>query len=221
MAGNTCWLPWASGCIRSYCIETASGCGTGGRAVALIEHDEAVCRDVLANGLRCVGPDDSEFVRHVGLAKPEVQVRQVLAVEVAVGLAEAQLGLGTVTVADVGREVDPGAQSPATVPYALVGGAVIADDWDDLVDGKLKTPILLTETGNGPPESPFICQGSEVWSNTKVDGTVSAGGSCTNWTVTTGTGDASRSTTSGAFWTESECPNINCGIALPFYCFQQ
>jgi hypothetical protein len=111
--------------------------------------------------------------------------------------------------------------APATVPYALVGGAVIADDWDDLVDGKLKTPILLTETGNGPPESPFICQGSEVWSNTKVDGTVSAGGSCTNWTVTTGTGDASRSTTSGAFWTESECPNINCGIALPFYCFQQ
>jgi hypothetical protein len=36
----------------------------------------------------------------------------------------------------------------ANIPYRLVSGAVVADDWQDLVDGTLDANILTTETGS-------------------------------------------------------------------------
>lgn len=109
----------------------------------------------------------------------------------------------------------------ATIPYTLVGGAVIADNWDDLVDGQLRSAIVLTETGEGPVETFFICQGGEVWSNTSADGTWSGDNSCSGWTTTSGNGATGRYTASGAFWTETDCLSVGCGIQLPIYCFQQ
>jgi hypothetical protein len=113
----------------------------------------------------------------------------------------------------------------ATIPYRLVDGTLVANNYADLTDGTLAAPINKTEAGLAPPTSDF-CGPAKVmvWTSTSVAGLLLApNGTCTNWTSTaTGGaqwGDASM-TTGG--WT-NQCGGGACGGAFvaPLYCFQQ
>lgn len=102
------------------------------------------------------------------------------------------------------------------VPYELVNGTRIADNWDDLVDvDLLVAPINKTEAGLAPPVE-------SVRTNTIYAGTVYSGIShCTNWTSSSGSniryGFTSVTTSS---WTNGG--STTCGPSLlPLYCFEQ
>jgi hypothetical protein len=69
------------------------------------------------------------------------------------------------------------------VPYVLVNGTIVANNWTDLTDGALTNQITTTERGVYEPNS--------VWTNTNSDGSLT-GTSCSDWT-------SSGSTTSGTF----------------------
>ena len=43
--------------------------------------------------------------------------------------------------------------APASVPYRLIDGTTIANDWNDLTDGTIQTPINLDEYGNAVSSS--------------------------------------------------------------------
>lgn len=127
------------------------------------------------------------------------------------------------------------ASSPATrffqspVPYELVDGTVIADDWADLTDGSLQNPINLTEQGSPPPAAPDnTCDGGTptiVWSGTLFNGTSQSVSSpsqrCQDWTSTEGGGRwgnaALHTISSWSAW----CSGGFCEWRAPIYCFQQ
>ncbi|HET7095688.1 MAG TPA: hypothetical protein VFI22_19505 [Thermomicrobiales bacterium] len=107
----------------------------------------------------------------------------------------------------------------AATPYALVDGAVVANDWDDLTSGSLRQAINVFETGG------FLFSSAFAWTNTTTDGQLASandGDSCFNWTgndaaYAGGNGDA---TATDAAWTEASGGN-NCGFPIHLYCFQQ
>lgn len=110
----------------------------------------------------------------------------------------------------------------ATTPYRLVTGALVANNWDDLVDGSIASPIFITERGTGLDGINYICQGAEVWSNTTTAGEWSGVDACGGWTSMTGTGTAARFTQSNANWTDGSCPAIACMYTqIPLYCVEQ
>jgi hypothetical protein len=62
----------------------------------------------------------------------------------------------------------------ATIPYRLVDGTLVANDWTELTSGTLVHPIDHEETG-------ALATGvTEVWTGTLPDGTYE-GDSCKNW----------------------------------------
>jgi hypothetical protein len=125
----------------------------------------------------------------------------------------------------------------AFVPYKLVNGTKVADNWADLTDGSLDHAIDLDEHG-----SPV---GSEtrVWTNTRADGrawdnsTQCAQGPSIDipglWTWSCGApswtaGDCQfqsgkygqANSTSGA-WTGATSSNVACDSQFHIYCFEQ
>ena len=118
----------------------------------------------------------------------------------------------------------------ATVPYTLVNGTVIANNWADLTDGTITSPITVTETGG--------FNDKQVWTNTRANGTPGSdrmytttapdGEHCFNWTY-----DNSFYNTYLGFpfsldanWTDFEtrpCHEDFGSVPAPWglYCFQQ
>jgi hypothetical protein len=123
--------------------------------------------------------------------------------------------------------ISDGSESPgqsfthSAVPYTLVQGTIIAQDWDDLVDGSLLAPINKTETGGVAPVL--------AWTGTGPDGECSFSCSpadyhCLSWTTSDGAygGMHGRTTAMDQAWTEAWSVGAACfssGIGL--YCFQQ
>lgn len=110
--------------------------------------------------------------------------------------------------------------SPATrfaqsgVPYVLVNGTVIANNWTDLVDGQLAAPINVDEHGN-----PTFA--AEVWTGTSADGTA-ATDTCTDWTSTDATVYGQQGVTDRADTAWSNVYLQFCDRALiRLMCFQQ
>ncbi len=106
----------------------------------------------------------------------------------------------------------------ATVPYKLVDGTVIANNWADLIDGTLLAAINVDE--NGDPGS----NGVAVWTATETDGTLISGATtaltCDNWTLTTAQADGGRRDFSSFAWTDAGAPNACTGLDH-LYCFEQ
>jgi hypothetical protein len=102
----------------------------------------------------------------------------------------------------------------ASVPYVLVDGAKIADDWNDLTDGSLHAPIKLDENGEPGDFKSF-------WTGTAADGSNGGAATCTQWTD--GTSGASHgligSPHIGIAWTERT--NLRCFDQAHLYCFEQ
>jgi hypothetical protein len=109
-----------------------------------------------------------------------------------------------------------------TGPYVMTTGAPIADNWDDLVDGSLRTPLNRTETGQISTGGD-ICGGGEVWTNTRFDGLRRSTEHCNGWNSSTGaTSNGGNVTELSAAWTDSSaCPKMSCVSLLPLYCFEQ
>ena len=70
--------------------------------------------------------------------------------------------------------VPSGRLSHASVPYFLVDGTRVADDWADLTDGTLQAPIARDESG-------FSVSTFEVWTDCDSSGTYGGGG-CSDFT---------------------------------------
>lgn len=109
----------------------------------------------------------------------------------------------------------------ATVPYVLVDGTRIADNWADLTDGAIDGFIDQTESGSVPAVS--------IWTGTRANGTEYSGINCNNWTEGTGSAAGIIGATAlngGYFWTGAQASGtgrvtVGCQVSLSFYCFQQ
>lgn len=110
----------------------------------------------------------------------------------------------------------------SSVPYLRVDDTLIASDWDDLVDGQLAHPILLSESGDVPDlgTNPCIPPGTRVvWTGTTAQGTTMPDSTCTNWT---GQGQANwgRIDEISSSWT-AYCILPCAGAEAAFYCVEQ
>lgn len=102
----------------------------------------------------------------------------------------------------------------ATVPYVKVDGTVVANDWTDLTDGTIDSPINLDESGNGFGPTNYVT------SNVNSDGTqTSAANHCSNWTSGTGTVSLGRLNQSSSQW--SAVAGGDCSWGQFLYCFEQ
>ena len=101
----------------------------------------------------------------------------------------------------------------ANVPYVLVDGTRIAEDWDDLVDEELSEPIDLDAAGQA--------QTGDVWTGTLPSGQPFPGGDC--MAFSSGAANIRSLCGSTAFadgrWSEAQTPF--CSTRLRLYCFQQ
>ena len=112
----------------------------------------------------------------------------------------------------------------SSVPYFTVNGVKVVDNWADLIDGTLDSPINVTETGGPPPDSTAPCEHADsVWTNTKANGTLDDPiRSCSNWTSTIGPSVWGWWNLTDYNWTAA-CGGVasECAGQHPFYCFQQ
>lgn len=108
----------------------------------------------------------------------------------------------------------------SNVPYKMLTGEVVANNWDDLIDGTLAKPIYVTEKRTGVTNS--------VWTNTIRNGTIfytTPDRTCNNWTSSTEVfGQTARlglSSANNVYWTNSG-NDQTCNIATnSLYCFEQ
>lgn len=109
------------------------------------------------------------------------------------------------------------------VPYRDVMNTVVADDWDSLTTGNLKSSIYLTEKGEAATSGLHDCVPPPdvvvVWSNTLADGNLrSEAESCASWSGE-GEGAVGRLGVLDSSWT-SACV-VPCTTMAPLYCFEQ
>jgi hypothetical protein len=100
----------------------------------------------------------------------------------------------------------------SSVPYVLVDGTMVADDWVDLVDGFIDAPINLDANG--------LLRGGDVWTGTLPSGLSYANGDCAGFTdESEPMGLCGSTTTFGGGWTTSATPV--CSTELRLYCFEE
>jgi len=102
-------------------------------------------------------------------------------------------------------------------PYKLVTGTTIADDWDDLTDGSIKTRINIDAQGE-------ISSNTYAWTNTSSNGNKysSSGSSCISWTNNSGifNGFLGRTTSTNSYWTAYA--SVGCSLnTAGLYCIEQ
>jgi hypothetical protein len=114
----------------------------------------------------------------------------------------------------------------STTPYVRVDGALVANNWDDLVDGTIAIPINRTEMNTLAVSDP-VCDNVQNWvfTGTRPDGSLLDGSlTCGDWTLDTGGSAWGRFTTTDSQWS-SACtggaPVNYCGRKTPIYCFEQ
>jgi Collagenase NC10 and Endostatin len=99
-------------------------------------------------------------------------------------------------------------------PFVLVNATVVANDWEDLVDGALLAPINLDAMGQA--------QTGDVWTGTLPTGASYAVDDCTAFTsasTTVGQALCGSSTSITTTWTQSQTPR--CSTLLRLYCIEQ
>jgi hypothetical protein len=103
-------------------------------------------------------------------------------------------------------------------PIVLPNGTVVANDWNDLTDGILKTAPIIDESGHDVTRAfgPL-----EVWTNATVTGGIGAA-ECGRWSTTApGTkGAVGHHSTILSGWTEWN-PYLDCISFARLYCLQQ
>ena len=97
-------------------------------------------------------------------------------------------------------------------PYVLVDGILLADDWDDLVDGFIAAPINLDASG--------AVRTGDTWTGTLATGASYANDDCAAFASgSDGFALCGSTATIGAGWTQSATPD--CSTELRLYCIEQ
>jgi hypothetical protein len=100
----------------------------------------------------------------------------------------------------------------SAVPYLLVDGTVVANDWDDLVDGAIMARIDLDANG--------VLRTGDVWTGTEASGASHPNDDCTGFTNgSSGVGLCGASNSTSATWTQNRTPS--CSTVLRLYCIEQ
>jgi len=123
----------------------------------------------------------------------------------------------------------------SALPYRLVDGAQVADDWADLTDGTLDRAINLTEAGNPVDDSARAwtntTAGGSAWDNSTTCAPGPSAGQIASWSCgspswtpgdcqfQSGKYGLTSSTTSS--WTGTGASNISCSNSYHLYCVQQ
>ena len=105
----------------------------------------------------------------------------------------------------------------ATVPYKLVNGTTIANNWADLIDGTLQNPIIVTASGN-------TFSDQYVWANTTSAGEIGStdpNSHCSNWGSTFNYGWCGYNSYTSSFWTSFSLGSRECYSLWRLYCFEQ
>lgn len=121
----------------------------------------------------------------------------------------------------------------STVPYVMVEGTVIANNWTDLTDGAVAHGIDRTEAGNLLPDTGIsMCHGSptcfQTFTGTMANGSAYTGDDqCLDWTTrifqngsVLNTFSGGDSTMAGSEWT-LRASGFRCDYQARIYCFQQ
>jgi hypothetical protein len=99
----------------------------------------------------------------------------------------------------------------SAVPYGLVDGTIVANDWSDLVDGTLAHAIDVDESGNTVSD--------DVWTSTDGAG-APLSPNCNNYLdATTASGICGNTNLKNGGWTNNSSPS--CSLSLRLYCFEQ
>lgn len=97
-------------------------------------------------------------------------------------------------------------------PYVRVDGTVVANDWDDLVDGSIGALINVDASGQ--------TRTGDVWTGTLDDGTSYPTNDCNGFTNgSSGIALCGTSSSTTALWTQNITPA--CSTVLRLYCFEQ
>jgi len=111
--------------------------------------------------------------------------------------------------------------SHSTVPYRLVDGTLVADDWDDLIGGELSHPIDITELNTAPFGTYY------VWTGTNPDATIFnplyPSYLCEDWTYTYWDTLVGNASSQDELWTaySRSLHERMCDQEYRLYCFQQ
>jgi len=103
----------------------------------------------------------------------------------------------------------------ATVPYRLLDGTVVANNWNDLTDGSLAHAIDVFDDAS--PASASL----QVWTGTTYAGSV-ASGTCTNWTQASMSliADFGLTDRTDDGWSDWQLQYCN-APGMHLYCFEQ
>lgn len=101
----------------------------------------------------------------------------------------------------------------STVPYVLVDGTVIADDWNDLTNGDIQAPIDLDATGQ--------VRGGDVWTGTLPSGESYEDGDCEEFESSANDIRSLCGSTqfSDTRWSAAQTPTCNARLRL--FCIEQ
>ena len=101
---------------------------------------------------------------------------------------------------------------PTGGPFRRIDGVVVAENWNDLLDGTIGAPINLDAEG--------MARGGDVWTGTLADGTSYLGDDCAGFTSdVSGIGLCGASASTSATWTENITPA--CSTPLRLYCVEE
>jgi hypothetical protein len=100
------------------------------------------------------------------------------------------------------------------LPYTLVNGTLIANNWTDLISGSIHNPINRNESGDE--------FGGAVWTQTNTNGTyLSNGNGCSGFTSTSGNGNLGIGVDTNGGWTNAGLTSPCSAANINLYCFQQ
>jgi len=109
--------------------------------------------------------------------------------------------------------------SHSTSPYILVNGDIVADDWSDLTDGTLQSPINVKECGTVVDEHE---ESDSAWTNTLTCADCMTS-DCDAWNSSDASfrGFVGFCMDTHSMWTEAPAYEMECNRTKRLYCIQQ
>lgn len=117
--------------------------------------------------------------------------------------------------------------NPLSVPYRRVDGALVASNFNDLIDAQIDVPLNQDERGNAPPLSMQLgsCEPDLAYTGTLPNGEAwgDASNRCNDWTTSSSDGTWGRFSVTNGNWAQycTGSGGTTCSRKSPIYCFPQ